>query len=433
MHPVHRHFELIAKIKPIVQTQNSMSKRSAPVTELRVESLLKEPSAVVGSFFNGLSIPNNAKFDLYKHKRSDEYAIHGETDTLDYNGESEGGSRMNDYIVGLYDPVKKNVQLYRAPLVVGRVTARSKRSYKGPRIKLVGTKNVQQRNALGEAFGTKKAKAAITNYEKNKIDADKLQDVEMDIIENVKESTQTLPTHEEIQQASVEERPTPKANVEATSVEDIYPISGIITDREMALIRVNGVLEEEDIGRRLESLPYAKSTYVNDRLAKYIASNDIEKLQLLYYASLLFGVHENRRVKDKETLMTRLLNRVPEGLVDGILAKFTIARSSQFGKSKDRSFMIDPAHEDKLLCYLLALILHIDSFMVDLTPLAHELNLKPTKLSSLFKALGATIKAPSVAQAQALNISKSAAASHKIATLKVPFKLPEMVRRGKRR
>lgn len=410
-----------------------MSKRSAPVTELKIEALLKEPSAVVGSFFNGLSVPSSAKFDLYKHKKLEEYTLHGETETLDYNGETEGSSRMNDYIIGLYDPIKKNIELYKAPLVVGRVNARSKRTYKGPHIKLTGLRNVQQRNALGEAFGTKKAKAAITNYEKNKIDAEKLQDVEMDIIDNVKESTNTLPTHEEIQKASVEERPTPRANVDATSVEDIYPINGIITNKEMGLIRVNGLLEEGDITRRLESLPYEKSTYVNNRLAKYIASKNVEKLQVLYYASLLFGVYENRRVKDKQSLMTRLLNRAPEGLIDGILNKFTIARSSQFGKSKDRSFMIDPNHEDKLLCYLLALVLHIDSFMVELTPLAHELNLKPTKLVSLFRALGATIKPPTVAQAQALNISKTAAANHKIATLKVPFKLPEMVRRGKRR
>lgn len=410
-----------------------MSKRSAPTTDLRVESFQGQPSAVVGSFFNGVSLPKKVSFDLYKHKRAEEYAIHGETDTLDYNGESEGGTRMNDYIVGLYDPTKKSVQLFRAPFVEGRVTARGKRTYHGPKVKLVGTRNFEQRNALGEAFGTKKAKAAITNYEKNKIDAEKLQHVEMDIIENVKENTLTLPTKDEIHQASVEDRPTPRANEDATAVEDIYPINGIISSRDMPLIRVNGLLEETELSQQVEQLPYAKSKFVNDRLAKYISSNNVEKLQLLYYASLLFGVHENRRVRDKESLLTKLLNKVPEGLLDGILAKFTISRSSQVGRAKHRSFIIDPAHEDKLLCYLLALILHIDSFMVELTPLAHELNLKPTKLAGLFRALGAVIKAPTVAQAQALGIPKSSIASHKIATLKVPFKLPELVRRGKRR
>lgn len=147
----------------------------------------------------------------------------------------------------------------------------------------------------------------------------------------------------------------------------------------------------------------------------------------------LLGVYENRRVKDKQSLMTRLQNIPSEILVDGILDRFAISRATKFGKSKDKSFTIDPYHEDKLLTYLFILLLHINNFTVELVPLSKDLKLKNTRLVGLFRALGAIIKSATVGEAEALGIPKSAVGTYKIATLKVPFKLPELTRRGKRR
>ncbi|KAG2736159.1 hypothetical protein G9P44_000249 [Scheffersomyces stipitis] len=405
--------------------------RESKTNEIRIASYAEEPSAVVGSFFNGLSVPTSTEFDLYKHKKSDKYVVHGETETLDYNGESLV-DESNDYFVALYDPLNKSVDLYKAPFVDAKVTARTKRVFKGPSVRQAGVRNVTQRNALGEAFGTKKAKAAITNLEKNRIDSEKLQDIELDIVDNVKSSTQDLPTREKMAESVTNDRPTPLANVDATNVEDIYPLVNIIPKKDWTFLRIGPFLSEEDEKKRIELLPYSGSNYINKHLTLLVAQKNSEKLQVLIYASLLFGVYENRRVRDKQSLMTRLQNKPSEVLVDGILEKFAIARSSQVGKSKDRSFVIDPHHEDMLLCYLLALILHIDNFMVELPPLANELNMKPTRLTGLFKALGAVIKAATVGQAEAFGIPKAAASTYKIASLKVPFKLPEMTRRGKR-
>lgn len=409
-------------------------KRESKTTELRVSSFTEDPSVVVGSFFNGLSVPSDIEFDLYKHKKTDNYLIHGENERLDYNGQTAEDDN-NEYVVALYDPLNKSVDLYKSPMVLSKVTAKSKRSFKGPSIRQAGVRNVIQRNALGEAFGTKKAKAAITNLEKNRIDADKLQGMELDIVDSVKETTQDLPTRKEMEDTVTNDRPTPFANVDATNVEDIYSLYNIIPQKEWSYLRVNSLFTAEDQDQRLELLPFDKSIYVSKHLQSVIDSNNTEKLQLLYYASLLFGVYENRRVKDKETLMLKLENKPSEILIDGILERFTIPRTTQFGKSKDRSFIIDPHHEDKLLCYLLAIIFHIDNFMIELPPLAHELNMKPTRLVGLCKALGAVIKSATVAQAEAFGIPKVSASTYKVATLKVPFKLPEMskkVRKGGR-
>lgn len=408
---------------------SSKRKREAKTTELRVSAVHAEPEVVVGLFFNGVQIPEDTKFEFYRNKKTGEHLLHGENDTLDYNGGD--ADSHHDYLVALYDPVHKSVDLYKAPVIDGKITSRSKRVHRGPRVKQAGIRYADQRKALGESFGTKKAKSALTNLERNKIDADKLQDLELDIIDNVKEHTVALPTNEEISQAVQDDRPVPPCNEAATAVEDIYSLHSIIPKREWSSIRVQPLMDAEE-AERLDMLPYSKSNYVNKRLAIYVAQGNVHKVTQLYYASFLLGVYVNRRVRDKNTLMEKLGNKPAEVLVDGVLERFAIAKASQFGRSKSRSFVIDPHHEDKLLCYLIALFLHIDSFLVELPPLANELNMKPTRLVGLCRALGAAIKVATQAQAEAFGVPKNAAATYKVASLKVPFKLPQMTRMGRR-
>ena len=129
----------------------------------------RETSGHCGFLFNGLRVSPEVEFDLYKHKKRDDYVLHGETDTLEYNGTS---NNENEYIVAVFDPNSKSVELYKTPYISTKVTAKKNRVYKGPKVKSAGIRNVTQRNALGEAFGTKKAKSAITNLEKNRIDSE---------------------------------------------------------------------------------------------------------------------------------------------------------------------------------------------------------------------------------------------------------------------
>ncbi|CCE87107.1 Piso0_005646 [Millerozyma farinosa CBS 7064] len=406
-------------------------KGESSTTDLRISSYKDDPNFVVGSFFNGVTIPEKTEFDIYKKKKQEEYVVHGENDRLEYTAESLSDSN-NDYYVAVYDPLQKCVDLHKAPFMLGRVMAKSRKTFRGPKVKQQGIRNVEQRNALGQEFGTKKAKAAISSLERNRIDTDKLQDIELDIIDNVKETTSDLPSRNELEVKVTDERPTPLANVDATSVEDVYPVYNIIPENEWSYIRVGSIFSEPDQKKRLEILPFGKSFYVSKQLDNVVKTGDTEKLQLLYYASLLFGVYENRRVKDKQSLMLRLQNKPSEILVDGIIDRFTSSRATQFGKSKDKAFVIDPHNEDKLLCYLLATIFHINNFLVELAPLAHELNMKPSRLVGLCRALGATVKPATAGQAEAFGIPKAAASTYKIASLKVPFKLPEMARRGRR-
>lgn len=402
------------------------------IAEIEIAHYQDQPSVAVGSFFKGFHAPKATKFELYRNKSSsDEFVLHGENDRLEYQGSTDKVSTdSSQYVVGVYDPAKRSVELYRAPVLVNKVIAKSKKHLAGPAIKQANERASVLRNALGEAFGTKKAKKAIADLERNRIDSDKLADSAVDIVDSVRAAAKDLPSREQLQESVSQDRPTPLANLDATDVEQVYPIHNIIPKKEWQFIRVGPVLKETDQEKRLEVFPYTKSAYVTKKLPTLTQAAHMTKLQLLYYLSLLLGVYENRRASNKDKLLEKL-NSSPDALIDGILERFSIVRPGQFGRSKDRGFFIDPQREDKLLCYILAIILHLDNFIVEISPLAQELGLKPSRLVGLFKTLGAVVKGATVAQAEAFGVPKSAAATYKIATLKVPFKLPEMVRRGR--
>jgi DNA-directed RNA polymerase I subunit RPA49 len=389
-----------------------------------------EPSLAVGSFFNGFDAPKDALVEVYQKKNSDEVIFHGENKRLDYDGTPTEDDE-SEYVIALYDPTHKSVDLYKVPILLGSVTSKAHRQLKGPAIKQTNIRANIQRNALGEAFGTKKAKKAITDQERNRIDADKLVSAQADIIDTVRASTTNLPSRAQLTEKVVDDRPTPAANVDATDVADIYPISSIVSQRELSYIRVDPILNEPELKAKMELLPYKESKYISSRIVKITDEAQSEKLQLIYYASLLMGLYHNRRISNKLALTTEL-NNASDVLIDGLLERFAIARPGQFGRSKDRGYKIDPHHEDRLLCYLLATLLHIDNFSIEINPLAQELSLKAGRLIGLFKALGCVVKPVTAGEAEAYEIPRAAAASYKIASLKVPFKLPQMTRRGRK-
>lgn len=401
-------------------------------TEIKVAKGVEEPTFVVGSFFNGLKVPQSTSFDLYKHKIDhNRLYLHGENETLEYNGEF--GDDSSDYVVALYDPSSKSVELYKAPVIPASVTAITDRVHKGPKVKLRGLRTTQQRQALGQAFGTKKAKAAIANLEKNRIDADRLQDMELDIVDAVRAHAAVVPTVTAADDTTSVVRPTPEADVLATQVEDIYPLHNIIPKREWAAIRVASLMEESDNEKRLAEMPWPKLALVSRNLARFVSLGDSRRLAMTYYASLLLGVYHNKFCRDKMKLMEKLENKPAEQLVDGVLQRFAVARASMFGKSKDRAFVIDPFHEDKLVCYLLALLMHIEGFELDVHLLTKELSMKPTRLMGLLHALGATIKPASTTSGDTRGLLRKEALKYKVATLRVPFTLPKMTKRGVRR
>ncbi|OWB79903.1 hypothetical protein B5S32_g4143 [[Candida] boidinii] len=414
-----------------------VSKRSIESVELPVTTVKSSedvPSVVIGSFFNGLEVPASSEFELYKHKKRDGYLLHGENDgPLEYNGLLEDANNSQKYCIAVYDPSHKSIELINSLVIPTKVTSKEKRKLKGPKVKQLNVRNNIQRNALGEAFGTKKAKKAIADMERNRIDSGKLEEEQVVIIDSIRSNTSNMPTKQEMEDTMNKDRLIPEFDVEATRVEDIYPLENIIPKKEWSFLRVDSILSETDIEKKSELLCYSNSKYLLKKLGEITNEtvNKKEKAQILYYISVLMGVYANRRCHNKDKLLENL-NSPPGIVIDSVLQRFTVSRAGEFGKSKDRSFTIDPAHEDKLLSFMLALILHSDNFHLEVSVIAQELSLKPSRLVGLLRSLGCIVKNATVAEAESLNISKSMAANYKIASLKVPFKVPEISRRGRR-
>ncbi|KAK9370176.1 RNA polymerase I associated factor, A49-like protein [Lipomyces kononenkoae] len=403
------------------EKKRTKSEHTLGTVDVKVESSIPTFLAT----FPGVSVPEDTTFQAYKGPK-EQYVIHGETERMEYDGQNDPDEDI--YYVGVYDPNTRTVELMHAPVMN---TSRTIKAYKNKGVAAVKQVNVQNRvqmTALGEAFGTKKAKKVISDLERNRIEAEKLESYADSIVDNIKTATENLPSADALREQPSEERPIPPCNEDADDLVNIYPLEGLVSKEEFGAIRVGAIFREQDEKKRVSLLPFKTSEYINNRVAKINNENEMQKLKLLYYAALLMGLYNNRRVSNKRALLQKL-NHPAEILVNGLIEKFTESKAGKVGKEKDASFTITPKKEDRLLCYLFAICLRIDEYIVETPALTGELSLRPTRVQDLFRALGCKIRPCSSAQKEALGLTTAEAANYKLATLSLPFKLPDVARR----
>lgn len=404
--------------------EDGASSRPAKVSDVKSSA-----RAIVGEV-SGISVPDSASFQVYSKGKTGPYVIHGESDKMSYSGAQDETS--SQYCLAIYNKEENSVQLVPAPLVRVDSMVKSKMAYNGPRIRQEAnqTQYSAQRAALGEAFGTRKAKQAIRNQQRNKIESDQLADLESAIVGTVKTSTSNLPSQQSRTENLEAERPIPPCNLETADVYEVYPIvGGLLSEREWNSIRVSDIMQESDADARFALLPKTNSDYIRTRLDVIFdsgsGSEKEDRIKLLYYAALLLGLYKNRRASTKTKLMEALGNP-PEHLVFKLIENFTTSKTGNVGKSKDRAFIVDPAHETKLLCYFLVAALHIEDFSCNVQKFVNELSIKGSKVAGLFRNLGCSVRPMSATRMKELGLTD---ASAKEAILKAPLVLPQMTRR----
>lgn len=425
---------------------SSSKKSNAPGLEsVKIAKVHEPTNSVAVAAFGAIKVPKETEFQVFAKRQSGssgkQVLVHGETNGIEYEGKSADTTATEapaQYIVALFDSDNQSVELYPSAPYLEMNTAVKARKYAAvDDFRSSNELRITQRNKLGESFGTRKAKKAIKDLEVNRINTGMLEDVEADIITSVSTTTASLPSQEELQASLQTTRPIPPHNLETDNREEVYPLHGIIPKREWFAIRVDAIFRETDADARKALVPSGTSDFVSARLAGLTdPARHTERLQMLYYAGLLMEVFTARgRLRNKAALVKHFgeNNTPPEQLVGGIIERFTSAAGgSEYGKSKERGFVVDTAHETKLLCYLLALLLRLENYILEVLPLASQLGLKVSKLVEVLRQMGCTIKMASAAQASALGLSKQEAATYRIATLTAPLKLPELVRRKRR-
>lgn len=215
--------------------------------------------------FPALQPPEKTSFKCYVHEGEEgkdfhrqNLAIAGETDSVEFEGTNvtqDGalGTRyvfsvdsrssitsydltnylFGRYYVALHRPSSNKVILQPAPLHILNHTVK--------RLKSLSTtttsgssqsERIQARNALGQAFGTKKALAQIRAHERNKVDVSAMESVAPILQHGIEQGTENLPTEEEAKSAADLSRLIPRYDAEATSPEEAYPLHGIIPEQE---------------------------------------------------------------------------------------------------------------------------------------------------------------------------------------------------------
>ncbi|KAI6142478.1 Rpa49 subunit specific to nuclear RNA polymerase I, partial [Pisolithus tinctorius] len=291
-----------------------------------------------------------------------------ETDSINFHLANQAAGCW--YLIGVHDKKTGKTTIHSAPL---HNLTHNVKALKGQEpIAVSVLQQLEARAALGELFGTKKAKLAIKAQEQNKVN------------ESIQKSTQVMLSKQESQATADSTHLVPPYNVEATAPSKVYPLHNIIPETKWKM---------------LSKAPFLIS--ICDSSSP--STTNIKILQYIMYMMLFrqLAIQNNvGKVSLPEKLMS-MLSIVADGLL------------SQFMSQK----------EMLLLTHMFALCLHVDDYAMNTEIVAKDLS-HSTHINTLFKSMGCQITKLTPADLKRLGLPNNAA-EMKHALLKVPFEFPK--------
>lgn len=184
---------------------------------------------------------------------------------------------------------------------------------------------MDQRQALGMEFGTKKSKNIIKARNENAIIATttpKKTAATKALLDSIAVNIENMPTMDDLLEKAEQSKPRPKANLSAKRPEEVYPVDSLIPADVMRQLRVDDWIE----GAATKEGVTTTSRYVSRRIASTLRINDDIKCKVLKYMLMViewFG-------KAKSTRNGRLAPRPfeieqlghPKQLMNGIAKRF---------------------------------------------------------------------------------------------------------------
>jgi DNA-directed RNA polymerase I subunit RPA49 len=121
--------------------------------------------------------------------------------------------------------------------------------------------------ALGEAFGSKRSKAAIQAQLNSHVDAANLESVASQIFDNVKAATANIPSqgnsidgHLLIADALADDlnadRPIPAIDLTATNRAGLYSLDSVVSEPELSMIDAESIYALPDEAARIAAVPF---------------------------------------------------------------------------------------------------------------------------------------------------------------------------------
>ncbi|KAM0748695.1 RNA polymerase I associated factor, A49-like protein [Meredithblackwellia eburnea MCA 4105] len=404
------------------------------------------------ALFPATKPPSSTPFAMYRSVDGAQTVLAAETKDMEFesrnhrvgtpsnkdgqsNGEETGYSA--EYMLGVHDPRTNTLTLHPAPLHTFQPTVKATKG-------LHSTSNanslfIQQKAALGTAFGTKKAIRAINAQARNKLDATSFGSeggLESFLTQSIASTTELLPTLSAVEDAANASRPIPPFVIDAATPGAVYPLETVVSRNELAAIKTDPFMSAEMHKDRIKLLPYKRSQFVHDHIRSFVASGaagNKTKLRLTIHFSHLMAFRQFAgfgREIDFISLKEKM-KEVDEASIMALVERFTEKLSTGQGETRKMTDWM----QMKLLSYLLVVALKIDGEVTDVNKLAEDLEMGVPKVQELFKSLGCTIIAPSTEE-RALLVRSGRASNDvearkcKRAVLRVPLEFPKE-RRGK--
>lgn len=295
-------------------------------------------------------------------------------------------------------------------------------------------------NLLGEAFGTRKRKQAIVSMEKNKVRADSLGQPATEFIaqvlsESKDEASTASASAEDVMASSL----LPAYNKETLDVAEIYPVKSLVPAECFKALPVEPFIKltvksSKDEVDAVKAQFGMKDFWMN-RILSAPRDDGHFTLRLLLFGHFLTSFRElkeaaingpdgsvvavqSRLFECPETVAADLLNRFADRMA--LPANNQNSSASFLGKAKHK---LPNTLRDKAILYILAVLLHLDSFRVNATSVAELLAITPTKLVTFFRALGCTIDRPGRGEEMNVNINNRLVPV-KFARLTAPLTFP---------
>lgn len=248
----------------------------------------------------------------------------------------------------------------------------------------------EARDALGQAFGTKKAKRAIASKAENAIDQGrssdgtprKLDAADLALMDSIKDTTANMATRDELQAVVDQARPVPKGNYDAEDVEDVYNPKEIIGKDVLNAIPI---LDWQDKTKKNEPIEVV-SRFVANRVNRVAAGESAAlRLKILrYYLWLIIFYNSARPGKERGTKSIAQRDKLrdqmapaPEVVIENIRRKFS-----------DNGVM-RKLHMDLLFTHCCVFASIIDSFDVDTYDIKEDLKLEQKQINQYFQEIGA--------------------------------------------
>ena len=301
-------------------------------------------------------------------------------------------------------------------------------------------------NLLGEAFGTRKRKQAIVSLEKNKVRADSLGQPAAEFISQTlseakpDETSNSTGANEDVMASSL----LPPFNKETLDVCDIYAIKDLIPSECYKVLPVDPfvkltVKSSKDEIEAVQARFNIKDFWLN-RILSAPRDDGGHTLRLLLFGHFLTNFRELREAAlngpdGSVAAVQNCLLECPETVIVHLLGCFAdrIAPASLNQNVLDKAkHKLPNTLRDKIILFILVVLLHLDGFRVNSTSIAEMLSVTPTKLVTFFRALGCTIDRPARGEESNVNINNRLVPV-KYARLTAPLTFPlPLKRQGKK-